>query len=173
MSAQALRAGEIIRRLRSLVRHQETQREPTDVNELINELAGLVGADARLNSVDCGLSWAATALRLLDHPDRQVPQSGPQRHRGAEGIPAYAPAVVVSSSLQAGGEIEISVSDSGPGVGPELLQRMFDPFCTTKATGTGLGLSISRSIVHAHRGQLSYRQAPASGACFYFRLPPD
>jgi two-component system sensor kinase FixL len=176
MSAQALRAGEIIRRLRSLVRHQETQREPADINDLITELAGLVGADARLNSVRLRFELAEGLPRVS--VDRiQIQQVLANLVRNAiealEGIPASLREVVVRSTPMAESEVEVSVSDSGPGVSAELLQRMFDPFCTTKATGTGLGLSISRSIIHAHRGQLSYRSAPGGGACFYFRLPPD
>jgi signal transduction histidine kinase len=68
-------------------------------------------------------------------------------------------------------EIEIFVRDRGPGVPQETVDRMFDPFYTTKRTGTGLGLAISRTIARAHRGTLGHRPNPQGGAEFFFRLP--
>jgi signal transduction histidine kinase len=69
------------------------------------------------------------------------------------------------------GDIEVSVSDLGPGLDGDLEQRVFEPFFTTKATGTGLGLAISRSIIKAHDAKLGYRANQPRGACFYFVLP--
>jgi two-component system sensor kinase FixL len=67
--------------------------------------------------------------------------------------------------------VEVVISDSGPGLPPEILDRLFQPFVTTKPNGTGIGLSISRSIVEAHGGRLSAVDSPAGGAAFRFTLP--
>jgi len=69
------------------------------------------------------------------------------------------------------GDIEVSVSDLGPGLVGEVEQKIFEPFFTTKPTGTGLGLAISRSIIKAHEARLGYRANQPRGACFYFVLP--
>jgi signal transduction histidine kinase len=69
------------------------------------------------------------------------------------------------------GDVEVSVSDFGPGLAGEAEQKIFEPFFTTKATGTGLGLAISRSIIKAHEARLGYRANQPRGACFYFVLP--
>ena len=69
------------------------------------------------------------------------------------------------------GDVEVSVSDLGPGLAGEVEQKIFEPFFTTKATGTGLGLAISRSIIKAHDARLGYRANQPRGACFYFVLP--
>ncbi len=69
------------------------------------------------------------------------------------------------------GEVEIAVSDEGPGVPPEVQARLFEPFFSTKQGGTGLGLSLSRQIVQAHRGSLKLESAPGKGATFVMRLP--
>jgi signal transduction histidine kinase len=90
-------------------------------------------------------------------------QSGAQ-----SGAPAE---VVIATRVTETGDVEVSVSDHGPGLPAELAQKIFEPFFTTKATGTGLGLAISRSIINAHASRLGYRDNPPGGACFFFVLP--
>jgi signal transduction histidine kinase len=68
-------------------------------------------------------------------------------------------------------EIEITVGDSGPGIPPELQERVFEPFFSTKVTGTGLGLPLVREIALAHGGRFSLESAPGEGACFLLSLP--
>lgn len=69
------------------------------------------------------------------------------------------------------GEVQISVTDDGPGIAPDVQKRMFEPFFSTKPSGTGLGLSVSRQIIQAHRGSLSLESAPGKGTTFVMRLP--
>ncbi len=66
---------------------------------------------------------------------------------------------------------EVIVADSGPGIAPELADRLFQPFVTTKTTGMGLGLSICREIVEAHHGRLTTAPGLAGGAVFRMMLP--
>ncbi|HIJ62422.1 MAG TPA: GAF domain-containing protein [Rhodospirillaceae bacterium] len=75
------------------------------------------------------------------------------------------------AASQSGNLIEIEISDSGPGVGPEVRSRLFRPFVTSKPDGTGLGLSTSRSIIRAHGGELWCAEDGPGGACFHFTLP--
>jgi signal transduction histidine kinase len=79
--------------------------------------------------------------------------------------------VRITTRLTDTGDVEVSVSDHGPGLAGDLEQKIFEPFFTTKAAGTGLGLAISRSIIKAHSSRLSYRANEPRGACFYFVLP--
>ena len=71
----------------------------------------------------------------------------------------------------AGGEVEVTVTDAGPGIEPERLGTIFDPFVTTKSRGTGLGLSIARKNVESHGGSLSAESRLGEGACFRIVLP--
>ena len=81
------------------------------------------------------------------------------------------PRVLSIKSARQGQDVEIHVQDSGIGLKPEELERIFDPFVTTKAEGIGMGLSISRSIVAAHGGRLWARSGLPHGARFELRLP--
>jgi len=174
IAAQALRAGEIIRRLRTLVRRGQTQCEPTHLNTLIEELGTLTRADARLHDIRVTLELAPD-LPLVDVDPIQIQQVLLNLVRNAEqaleGCGPREREIVISTRLLPTGELEVRVRDSGPGVAPGILESLFQPFATTKVEGTGLGLAISRSIIEAHKGKLEYAPESPRGASFAFQLP--
>jgi len=81
--------------------------------------------------------------------------------------------IAIRTTLTAEGEVELSVTDNGPGVSAQAMKRIFDPFFSTKENGTGLGLAITHTIARAHGGSLGYRPNVPSGACFYMLLPTE
>jgi two-component system sensor kinase FixL len=175
ISAQALRAGEIIRRLRDLVRTRKPRRELTDINELVRESLALTQIDASLNDVRLQVEFGAR-LPHADVDGIQIQQVLLNLIRNAiealESLPEHeAREIIVRTCCRGTDEVEISVTDSGPGVHPSIVGQMFDPFRTTKEQGTGLGLAISKSLVEAHRGRLNHRPGPSRGACFVVSLP--
>ena len=173
---QAVRAGDIIRRLRNLARVENPQHGPADINAVIAELADLIQSDAKAHGVAYRAELAPNLPQVtLDRS--QIQQVVLNLVRNALEALALAQLdageVVVRTRLTPEGEVEIAVCDNGPGVDSQIADRMFDPFCTTKADGTGLGLAISRTIVRAHGGSLEHFPHVPAGACFAIRLPLD
>lgn len=174
ITAQAVRAGDIINRLRGLTRAREARGEPTDVNSLIRELTDLIESDARHHQARCRVEFADSLPPLvLDRAQVQQVVLALVRNalEALAVVPAGSREVVVRTARAQDGDIMIAVCDNGPGIAPEIAQRLFDPFCTTKATGTGLGLASSRTIARAHGGTLEHRPNRPSGACFELHLP--
>jgi two-component system sensor kinase FixL len=174
IATQALRAGEIIRRLRAMVKNRETREEVVDLNELLRGLVILAEADARLHSVHLRLDLAATPLRVMADPI-QLQQVLLNLVRNAieavQDLETPRRTVSLRTAAMPAGDAEVSVSDLGPGVDAGIRDRLFDAFFTTKPEGTGLGLAISRSIIENHGGRLAQRPAEPVGSCFYFTLP--
>jgi two-component system sensor kinase FixL len=174
IAEQAVRAGDIIRRLRDLARAGESARSAVDINTVIAELADLIRSDAKAHGVQYRQELAPD-LPKVSVDRAQIQQVVLNLVRNALEALAVGqfdtPEVVVRTRRTPEEDIEISVCDNGPGVDPALAQRIFDPFCSTKATGTGLGLPISRTIVRTHGGALDFRPNVPAGACFVVKLP--
>ena len=174
IAAQAVRAGDIIRKLRSLARNDLTSREPTEINVLIAELTDLVQAEAKASEVQYSLNFAVDLPRV-DIDRAQIQQVVLNLVRNALEALAETPGgqreISVHTALAHDGDVEISICDNGPGVSPAIAPRLFEPFATSKPAGTGLGLAISRTIIGAHRGTLDYRPNVPMGACFFVRIP--
>ena len=175
IAREALRAGEITRRVRELLRKEEAPRAWVDAVELVRAALDIVAATARRHDVALVARCDTGPLMVL--ADRiQIEQvvinlmlNAVEATRGARD-----PRLVeVRAAPAAGGGVEIAVSDTGPGIDPALAERIFEPFLTTKSGGLGMGLAISRSIVTAHGGQLWYTSNPAAGTTFHFTLPDD
>jgi two-component system sensor kinase FixL len=174
ISAQALRAGEIIRRLRHLVGNRDTERVTSDINEVVQELATLAGVDARHNDITLAFEFAPDAGPVsIDRVQVQQVLLNLVRNaiEALDGLAAERRTLTIGTRRLADKEVEVYVRDHGPGVPADIAERMFDPFYTTKRGGTGLGLAISRTIARAHRGTLGHRPGTSTGAEFFLRLP--
>ena len=169
---QTLRAGNIIRRLRDFVSRRETERRVESLAKLVEEASALGLVGAREKDVALRFELDPRCDRVL--ADRvQIQQVLVNLLRN--GLDAMADStrreLTVSSRRTEDGMLEISVSDTGPGIGPDAAARLFEPFFTTKPSGLGVGLSISRGIVEAHGGEMHAENNAAGGAIFRFTLP--
>jgi two-component system sensor kinase FixL len=170
-SEQALRAGEIIRRLRDFVARGETERRVESLPKLIEEAAALALVGAREQGVHVRLRLSPEADLVL--ADRvQVQQVLLNLIRNAVDAMVDAPRreLTITSGPTEEDFVQVSVADTGPGVGSEVADQLFQPFITTKRTGMGVGLSISRTIIESHGGRIWFETAASGGAVFSFTL---
>jgi two-component system, LuxR family, sensor kinase FixL len=174
ITAQTARAAEILHRLRALARSQQSGRSPASLNALVAELRELLQSDAALHGVQLSLELGPQLPQVMvDAGQIQHVVLNFVRNSldALAARPTAAPRILIRTSATATGEVELAVSDNGPGLPPEVIGRIFDAFFSTKENGTGLGLAISNTIARAHGGSVGYRPNPAAGACFYLLLP--
>jgi len=176
IAAQAVRAGEILRRLRGLAQSQPIRRERADLNATIEAIREIIVADGRVHRARVRFALA-TGLPAVSIDTAQIQHVILNLVRNGLEAPAVAGVAVrellLRTRLTSGGDVEIAVLDNGPGLAPQAVERMFDPFFSTKAEGTGLGLAISHTVVRAHGGVLAYHPNIPRGASFSIRLPAE
>jgi two-component system sensor kinase FixL len=169
---QAVRAGQIIRRLRTFVSRDESERRVESLAKLVEEAGALGLTGSREQGVQLRFNLDPRFDRII--VDRvQIQQVLVNLFRNALEAMQNAPRqeLAVSNSAAPDDMIEIVVSDTGSGFNDHTALKLFQTFFTTKATGMGVGLSISRSIVEAHGGKMRAETNPSGGATFRFTLP--
>jgi two-component system, LuxR family, sensor kinase FixL len=169
---QALRAGQIIRRLRDFVSRGESERRVESLAKLIEEAGALGLTGAREQSVQLRFNLDPLAdLVLVDRV--QIQQVLVNLFRNALEAMAQSPRreLIAANRRVADDMIEVEVSDTGTGFHDDVKPHLFQTFFTTKETGMGVGLSISRSIIEAHGGRMWAANNDAGGAMFRFTLP--
>ena len=167
------RAGEVLDRLRALLKRRSVEMQPLAVETLVQDVVALARADAAARRVRLEpdvaprlplalgdrVHLSQVLLNLIVNAMDAIGES----HRGSGRIHIEA--------RHADGMIEVAVTDSGPGIAPEHTGRVFEPFFTTKMHGMGMGLPVSRTIVEAHGGKLWAEDGARPGATFRFTLP--
>ncbi len=167
------RASEIIVRIRALLRRTAAEREPLSLNSVVQEVIGLLRTELRRSSIVVCADLAANLPAICG--DRVQMQQVllnliMNAIESMSAVMARSRFLEIATVADATG-VEVSVGDRGTGVDERVLDRIFEPFYTTKPQGMGIGLAICRSIVEAHGGRLwAVRNAPV-GATFRFRLP--
>ena len=168
------RAGEVIRRMRALVRKDEFRPEPVDLNEVVRDVRRLLAHDAARRGVTVTLELApglppvrGDAVQL----QQVVLNLLVNAFDAVAGCPHERRQVVVRTREHLAGAVELMVEDAGDGIPESHVRELFEPFFTTKQDGLGMGLSISRSILELHGGEISAQAAPGGGARFRCVLP--
>ncbi|HME00467.1 MAG TPA: PAS domain-containing protein [Terriglobia bacterium] len=168
------RAGEVIARIRALTKRAATPREELDLNDTIREVLALVGDEAKKRNVIIR-TQLADDLSPVSGDRVQLQQVGLNLiMNGIEamsGIDQRPRELVITTRRMEPDQVQVTVEDSGTGLDPNTMGRIFDPFYTTKAGGMGMGLSVSRSILQAHGGRLWATVNDGPGTSFHFTLP--
>jgi two-component system sensor kinase FixL len=168
---QAVRAGQIIHRLRDFLARGDSERRVESVNKLVEEASALALVGAKDRGVRVRFQFdPAVDLVLADKVQIQQVLLNLIRNaiEAMEGCDRRE--LVVSAGPAGNGMVAISVADTGTGIAPDMAGQLFQPFVTTKPHGTGVGLSISRTIVEAHGGEIEARPNPTGGTTFRFTL---
>jgi two-component system, LuxR family, sensor kinase FixL len=170
------RASEVIKRIRALLKKSTLQKMPLDINEVVHEVLALTDNQVTRNRV-----------RLQTELERDLPPVRGDRVQlqqvilnlmmnGIEAMNEVADRprqMLIKTQRAESGDVLVAVRDSGVGLDPQQMNRLFQAFFTTKPQGMGMGLSISYSIIEAHGGQLQATPNPDHGATFHFTLPVD
>lgn len=173
IAAEATRAGEIIRRMRSLARKEEVRRLPNSVHEVIEEALTLIAFETRSLRVKVCKDLAESA-RFANFDRIQIQQVLINLLRNGcealEQIPRDNRVLTIETNA-AEMFVEIVVSDNGYGLQGIEAARIFDAFVTSKPAGLGMGLAICRSIIEVHGGRIWVTENPEGGVAFHFTLP--
>jgi C4-dicarboxylate-specific signal transduction histidine kinase len=168
------RAGEILDRIRDHIKKAPPRKERVDLNQAITDVIALAHGAIVRNGVLVE-TRLAEGLPHVQADRVQVQQVVLNLILNAvEAMSLFKKGVrelAISTEQHQAGSVLVAVRDSGPGIDPKHLDRVFDAFYTTKSNGVGMGLSICRSIIHAHGGRLWADVNAPRGAVFRFTLP--
>jgi C4-dicarboxylate-specific signal transduction histidine kinase len=170
----ANRAADVISRIREIIKKAPTRKDGLDINEAIGEVITLTHREAVKNGVSVQTQLAED-LPLVQADRVQLQQVILNLIANAveamSGMSEGSRELLISSGKAELGGVRVAVQDSGPGLAPATLERLFDAFYTTKSNGLGMGLSICRSIIEAHGGRLWASPTMPRGAMFEFTVP--
>ena len=168
---QAIRAGEVIQRLRDFVARGETERRIESIKKLIEETGALALVGAKEKSVRVNFQLHPSIdLVLVDKVQIQQVLLNLMRNALEAMENSDRRELVVATTPAGDGMIAVDVADTGCGVSPDIASQLFRPFITTKRKGMGIGLSISRTIIESHEGQITAKANPNGGMIFRFTL---
>jgi len=176
LQAQAVRASEVVQRLRNFVQKPKSGKVISDPNELVREVMELAEVDSKHNKVPVKFDPVPGLPRILVD-DIQIQQVALNLIRN--GMEAMAGArnrsrgVTIVLSLTADHMVRFAVVDHGVGLEPDAEEKLFLPFYSTKPQGMGIGLSVCASIIQDHRGRISFTRNADGGTTFYFDLPAE
>ncbi len=170
MSHEALRAGEIIRRIREFVHKGDTVKKLERAATVMHEASTLALTAAKHQGVDVHVDVDAPGQILVNKV--QIQQVVFNLVRNAiEAMETSSRKELTIGLRELNGEMEVSIADTGVGLAPEIIDRLFMPFSSTKASGMGIGLSVCRNIIEAHDGRIWAEPNPEGGTIFRFVLP--
>jgi len=173
IAEQALRAGEIIKGVRTWVREQDTERQRCELDKLILAVIEIARLSNEQDEIDIQLELEPGLPEVMVDPIQlqQVLFNLIRNALDASKSCQRAKSIVISAEATSTERVTVRVNDRGTGIDEEARSRIFEPFVTTKDAGMGMGLSICKTIIEAHGGELSYCPRSEGGTSFYFTLP--
>jgi two-component system sensor kinase FixL len=169
---EVLRAGEIVRRMREFISRGDTEHSVESLPRLITEANALALVGSREFGIDVqvGLDPHADSV-LVDRIQVQQVLFNLIRNSIDAMIDSPTRSLRISSAAGPTGFVTVSIQDSGSGISEEVVDKLFEPFVTSRVSGMGIGLSICRTIIEAHGGRIWFEDGPDRGTIFRFTLP--
>ena len=173
ISAQAERAGEVIRQIRRFVRKEPPEMRATALATMLDTVTGLLRRDAQLAGIELiveqppGPVWVHAQEIQIEQVLLNLARNAIEAMTERDGVRR----LTLAARPDGPGRIELRVSDTGPGLPQDIAESVFQPFVTSKPHGLGLGLSISAGIVETHGSELRVETDPGVGTTFRFTLP--
>jgi two-component system sensor histidine kinase DctS len=174
MGEQASHAGRIVKRIREFLTRREPQREPCDINQVVESATGLLKRDITRHAIEVSMQLDAHLPEVMADPIliEQVAANLVRNACDSVATREGSRRIIVQTTLGAGGRfVKVSVTDNGPGLGGRTIEALCAPFYSTKPDGMGMGLAICRSIVELHYGGLDAQDVIGGGACLSFTVP--
>jgi C4-dicarboxylate-specific signal transduction histidine kinase len=174
ISADAQRAGDIIRRLRDFVQKRETRRHRIDVNQLIRDSYKFVESDAKHEGITIQFELESGQMFVEADPieiQQVLLNLVRNSHDAVAKNDSDERTILISCHGSTPDNVEIIVEDSGPGISDNMADQVFEPFYTSKESGLGMGLGICQNIIEAHGGKISVGRSSLGGASVQFDLP--
>lgn len=169
---QALRAGQIVRRLRDFITYGHTERKVEYLPRVVTEANALALVGSREYDIEVDVRLDASAQKvLIDRIQIQQVLLNLIRNAIDAMIDSLVRVLTISSEPEGDGMVRLSVADTGNGLSEEVAAQLFQPFITTKERGMGIGLSICRTIVEAHGGRIWCEHRAMGGTIFHFTIP--
>ena len=170
------RAREVIDRLRALLKRRSIEPRVLSVADVMANIAALTRAEAAARGVSVEIEPAAGLPPIMGdgvHLQQVLLNLVLNAMDAIESAAGTERLIRVRARRREGSEVEVMVSDTGPGIAAEKIEQIFEPFFTTKTSGMGIGLSVSRTIIEAHAGRIWAENNPTRGATFRFTLPTE
>lgn len=168
------RAGDVIRRVRALVKKEASRQELLDLNEVVQEIISLIRGDSLLEGLTILTERSPGPVSILGDRTQLQQVMLNLIMNGAAAMRSASPSqrkLILKTEIQDNRTVKVAVTDFGVGIDEKHVERLFEPFYTTKADGLGMGLSISRTIIVNHGGTLNAVNNPEGGTTFFFMLP--
>lgn len=168
------RAGEVIRQIRNLVRREEPNRQPLEINRVITDVVRLLHNDTMQRKIRITLDLGPSPIHIRGDSvqlQQVVLNVMLNAFDAMKEAPEERRKVTLRATRRDPGSVQVAVQDGGTGISPERLRNLFEPFRSSKKDGLGLGLSICQTIVTAHEGQIWAENNTGTGATVYFTLP--
>jgi PAS domain S-box-containing protein len=169
------RAGNVIRSLRSMMKREEGEKRPTILNDILNDVIQIFRSEAIFRNVSIETELDGSLPPVFGDKGQLQQVVLNIVMNGAEAMSRNPPEQrkLILRTQRKDHSIWVTVRDFGPGIDKENLERVFQPFFTTKGTGFGMGLAVCSSIIKDHRGRIWVENNPDGGATFFIELPID